>query len=222
MNSPVSEPSDVGPIADGHLRVSDSDRDQVSTVLGTAYAEGRITADEHAERLDQVLQARTFDDLIPVTRDLIPDPRATALPASTGATSTGATTTGADSLIDTSHESEPERLIAIFGHAGRNGPYRVRRATTALATFGGIDLDLTEAVFEAPVVELTVFTCFGGVNVLVPDGVVVRDETAGIFGGTNVESNTGASGGPVLVVKGVNFFGGTSVEGVTKKRRKKH
>ena len=34
----------------GQFRVSDADRDQVTEVLHAAYAEGRITLDEHAER----------------------------------------------------------------------------------------------------------------------------------------------------------------------------
>ena len=47
----------------GQLRVSDADRDQVTEVLHAAYAEGRITLDEHAERTAAALEAKTFDDL---------------------------------------------------------------------------------------------------------------------------------------------------------------
>ena len=71
MSDSFSEPSNVGPIAGGNLRASDADREQVTTVLSTAYAEGRLTLEEHEERLDQVLQAKTFDDLIPITQDLV-------------------------------------------------------------------------------------------------------------------------------------------------------
>ena len=47
----------------GQFRVSDADRDQVTEVLHAAYAEGRITLDEHAERTSAALEAKTFDDL---------------------------------------------------------------------------------------------------------------------------------------------------------------
>jgi hypothetical protein len=39
----------------GQLRVSDADRDQVTELLHTAYAEGRIDLDEHAERTSAAL-----------------------------------------------------------------------------------------------------------------------------------------------------------------------
>ena len=54
MTDRVPEPTNVGPIAGGNLRASDADRDQVATVLSTAYAEGRLTREEHDERLDQL------------------------------------------------------------------------------------------------------------------------------------------------------------------------
>ena len=53
MTEARPEPLNVGPIAGGSLRASDNDRDQVATVLSTAYAEGRLTKDEHDERLGQ-------------------------------------------------------------------------------------------------------------------------------------------------------------------------
>ena len=39
MTQPLPEPTNVGPIAGGNLRASDADRDQVATLLSTAYAE---------------------------------------------------------------------------------------------------------------------------------------------------------------------------------------
>ena len=74
MNDLVPEPTNVGPIAGGNLRASDADRDQVATLLSTAYAEGRLTREEHDERVEQLMMAKTFDDLIPITSDLVPAP----------------------------------------------------------------------------------------------------------------------------------------------------
>ena len=36
----------------------------VATLLSTAYAEGRLTREEHDERTDQLMSAKTFDDLV--------------------------------------------------------------------------------------------------------------------------------------------------------------
>src|ERR1700760_4254415 len=59
------------------LRISDIDRDRAAEVLREAHAQGRITVDELDERLTSVYSAKTFADLVPVTRDL-PAARAAA------------------------------------------------------------------------------------------------------------------------------------------------
>lgn len=206
-----SEPSGVGPIAGGNLRASDADREQVLTVLSTAYAEGRLTREEHDERLAQVLRARTFDDLIPLTSDLLTvssTPGAVAPPAAGYQVETATGTT------------EVDKMIAVFGGVNRKGRWRIRKTTQALAVFGGMDLDLREAIFEAPVVEISGFWCFGGLDLKVPEGIEVRDQVVGIFGGTDI-SDLGEHqpGAPTLVIKGLALFGGVSVKGPPRGRR---
>ena len=53
------------------LRASDRDRDVVNELLGTAYAEGRLTPEELDERSDLVAQSRTLGDLPPILDDLV-------------------------------------------------------------------------------------------------------------------------------------------------------
>jgi hypothetical protein len=117
--------------------------------------------------------------------------------------------------IDTSATSdESDKLIAIFGGVTRNGNWRIRRHTHAVAVFGGMDLDLRTAVFESPTVEISGFWCFGGLDIKVPAGIQVRDQTAGIFGGTDVRDlGDPVPGAPTLVIKGMTLFGGVSVRG---------
>ena len=52
------------------LRASDADRDRAASVLNEALAEGRLTAEEHSERLDSIYAAKTQADLVPVLEDL--------------------------------------------------------------------------------------------------------------------------------------------------------
>ena len=208
---PVPEPNNVGPIAGGNLRASDADRDQVATLLSAAYAEGRLSREEHDERIDQLMAAKTFDDLLPITRDLVivgpPAPVATPQSSSRFA-------------IDTTGQNpESDKMIAIFGGVTRKGRWRVRKNTHALALFGGMDLDLRDAIFEAPVVEISGFWCFGGLDIKVPEGIEIQDQTAGIFGGTDVRDiGDPAPGAPTLVIKGVSLFGGVSIKGPKKRR----
>lgn len=217
MPDSTIEPTNVGPIAGGSLRASDADREQVATVLSTAYAEGRITREEHDERLDQVLGARTFDDLVPITSDLVLTPSvAPAQPP--------ATVPGTPFAVDTtSANPDTEHLVAIFGGATRSGKWRMRRSTQAFALFGGVDLDLREAVFEAPIVEITGAWCFGGLDIKVPEGIEVRDQTVGVFGGTEVRDlGEPAPGAPVVVIKGLALFGGVSVRGPKPAKKRRH
>jgi Domain of unknown function (DUF1707) len=215
MSDSFAEPANVGPSAGGSLRASDADREKVATVLSAAYAEGRITRDEHDERLDQVMRARTFDDLVPITSDLVP----AALPSPGQASALGTSY----ALETANPSSETEYLVAIFGAATRTGRWRVRKSSTALAVFGGVDLDLRNAIFEAPVVEITGLWCFGGLDIKVPEGIEVRDQTIGIFGGTDVRDlGDPQPGAPVVVIKGLALFGGVSVRGPKSAKKRRH
>jgi pyruvate/2-oxoglutarate dehydrogenase complex dihydrolipoamide acyltransferase (E2) component len=51
-------------------RASDADRDAAAALLGAAFAEGRLTADEHGERLSATYAARTWQQLRQLTADL--------------------------------------------------------------------------------------------------------------------------------------------------------
>jgi DUF1707 SHOCT-like domain len=55
------------------VRASDADREAVAGVLSSAFAEGRLTATEHAERIRDAYGARTRGELAGLTADL-PDP----------------------------------------------------------------------------------------------------------------------------------------------------
>jgi hypothetical protein len=211
MTQPVPEPNNVGPIAGGNLRASDADRDQVATLLSTAYAEGRLSREEHDERIDQLMAAKTFDDLLPITQDLVIVGPPAPVPRPQSSSRFAIDTTG--------QNAESDKMIAIFGGVTRKGRWRVRKNTHALALFGGMDLDLRDAIFEAPVVEISGFWCFGGLDIKVPEGIEIQDQTAGIFGGTDVRDvGDPAPGAPMLVIKGVTLFGGVSIKGPKKRR----
>jgi hypothetical protein len=61
MDSPAGRPD---------VLASDADREAVSGRLSSAFAEGRLTAAEHAERVRGACGARTRGDLAALTADL--------------------------------------------------------------------------------------------------------------------------------------------------------
>lgn len=63
-------------------RASDADRHQLLATLQQHTAAGRLTLDEYADRVDQVLHARTHGELAAVVEDLPAEPAAD--PSATG------------------------------------------------------------------------------------------------------------------------------------------
>ena len=65
------EPQDVGPLYGGDLPILESDGQMVMTLLRAAHSDGRISDFEVSTRLQRAQFASTFDDLVPITRDLM-------------------------------------------------------------------------------------------------------------------------------------------------------
>ena len=64
-------PDLVGPEGgDTVTLASDADRDAAASVLNEAFAEGRLTADEHGERVRAAYAGRTWQELARLTADL--------------------------------------------------------------------------------------------------------------------------------------------------------
>ncbi|WP_461007622.1 DUF1707 SHOCT-like domain-containing protein [Streptomyces capparidis] len=194
------------PVAYAEIRASDADRDRVAEILAQALAEGRLTTDEHAERLDAAYRSKTVGELEPLTRDLPDAARATA---------------PAPAAPPPAAEEAPA-AVAVFGGASRRGRWRVGREVNALAVFGGVEIDLTEAVFSSPEVVVKANAVFGGVEILVPENVSVRGGGGmGLFGGFDVKGHDSADpGAPVVRVRGLALFGGVSVRRGKGKRLK--
>ncbi|HZX05056.1 DUF1707 SHOCT-like domain-containing protein [Kribbella sp.] len=202
-----------------HLRASDIDRDQVVDVLRDALMSGRLTQDEHADRLEQALQAKTLGELEPITRDLVVPGQAAPIAQPAPAAST--------SLVPIEEPADPaasvDQLVAIFGGGERKGRWRVKRRTNALAVFGGHDLDMTDAVFEGREVTIYAVAVFGGIDITVPEGVTVRNEGIGIFGGFAAQGSEHPDpNAPTVVIKGVALFGGVGGQSSAKRHRKRH
>lgn len=213
MSSSPSEPLDVGPAVGGDLAATDLDREHVVLLLNEATNEGLLPAPERDRRVGMARAAETFDDLVPLTRDLVTvdGPQIRPAPLAVPSPSVRVDTTGATEAAD--------QIIAVFSAASRAGHWRVRKNTSVATLFGGAELDTTEATFEAQTVTVNVFCMFGGVGLKVPDGVEVRNQLSGIFGGVDVKVSQPQPGAPVVIVKGVALFGGVEIRNPKSKRR---
>jgi len=63
------------------MRASDADRDVVRAAFADAYADGRLTREEHDDRLTTLFGSRTLGELPPLVADLVPVSSPPAVPA---------------------------------------------------------------------------------------------------------------------------------------------
>ncbi|MEU9458124.1 DUF1707 domain-containing protein [Streptomyces sp. NPDC048312] len=204
---PAAPAAPVTPVEPAGIRASDADRDRIADILREAMAEGRLTAEEHAERVDAVYRAKTVGELEPLVRDL-PAPggaaRAAAAPGTYGHESPAGPTGPA------------ENLVAIFSSSTRKGRWRVGSRTNAFALFGSVEVDLTEALFGQRLTVINATSIFGSVEVKVPENISLRGSGTGVFGNFEVATLESADPeAPVVVVNGYSVFG--SVEAKPKR-----
>ena len=194
----------------GSYRASDADRDQVAEVLNTAYAEGRLALDEHQERTQAALEAKTFDDLTALTVDLVP---LQALPVHANAAAT-------QLVVSEGANPEADRISTVMSSVKREGRWRMRAHSVAHNVMGDIKLDLTRATFDAPVVELTGTQLMGSLVLRVPLGVTVVDEVTNVLGETSIKDvGEPDPSMPTIVLKGTNIMGDIKVRGPKKPSR---
>ncbi|MEV6697134.1 DUF1707 domain-containing protein [Streptomyces sp. NPDC051453] len=182
------------------LRASDADRDRTADILREALAEGRLTAEEHAERIDGVYRAKTHAELEPLVRDL-PGAHTRRRPA---AASPAPNRPGAGAVPAVADEN----LVAVFSTSARKGRWRVGRRTHAYAVFGNIEIDLSEAIFEYQQVVIKAVSVFGNVEVRVPENISLRGSGGGVLGNFEVDTLDSADpDAPVVYVDGIAVLG---------------
>ena len=178
------------------LRASDADRDRVLALLAEAASDGRLTPDEHAERVQRACTARTLGELADLTTDLVV---ASAQPV----------------------RLDGVRVVSgIFGPAKRDGRWVVPEVLTVNAMFGEVEVDVTQAILQARHVQLHATVIGARLVLIVPDGVSVVVNTPMVLGrrrgGTPPPADADT---PVIEVKGLVLGGEIIVRTPPKTRR---
>jgi len=170
---------------DPALRASDADRDRAATALGEAYATGRLTTVEHADRLGAVYSAKTVGELVPLTRDL---PQTSSTPAGLA-------------------PQERQQVTAVFSKVIRRGRWIASRQTHLVATFGALIVDLSRAVLPGREITVSISAYAAKVIVRVPPNAQVIDEVGALFAKRRVSGDDADGDGPVIRVVGRVAFG---------------
>ncbi|MER5552839.1 DUF1707 domain-containing protein [Streptomyces sp. NPDC002793] len=196
------------------MRASDAERERVAETLREAVAEGRLEMDEFEQRLDATFKARTHGELVPLVSDL-PAPGAAVAPV-VGVSP--ATVRGASGDVDWSRRiggpATSTWAFAFWSGFGRKGRWTVGRAFTAVAVWGGGDIDLREANFEDREVVIRCFAVMGGIDVKVPPHVDLHVNGLGFMGGFDEQTKDAGEpepGAPRVRVTGFALMGGVGV-----------
>lgn len=168
---------------DPALRASDADRDQVAAVLNEAYASGRLTSVEHADRLEATYRALTQGELAPITKDL-PETRSTAAPPVV----------------------EQQKVSAVFSKVIKRGRWIASRHTHLAATYGALIVDLSDAVLPGREITVSVSAFAAKMIVRVPPNAQVIDEVGAMFAKRQVSGGAPSADGPVIRVTGRATF----------------
>lgn len=206
------------------IRISDAERDAVANRLREAFAEGRLDADEHTERLDKAYGAKTAGELVPLLSDL-PDstvdtsPRSTAPPAKSGSP---APIYGAGRIVDKNPTSR--FTLALMSGSGVSGSWTMPATYVAAALMGGVEIDLREANFTARESTIHANAIMGGIEIFVPDDVRVRVHGIGIMGGYGLEGeqpSVNDRDAPIVNIVGIALMGAVEVRYAKRKHQKR-
>jgi hypothetical protein len=193
----MTDPQD--PSAPVELRASDADRERVADRLREAAVDGRITMDELDQRLETAYTSMTHAELRPLTRDLAaPDAPANAR--------------GAREMVGVT-PSRWRRSIVVMSGLDRRGRWVVPAWFSVFAFWGGVQLDLREAILTARETVIRADAVMAGIEIIVPDDVAVQVEGVGFMGAFDEAPGTAPPpGAPIIRITGIAFWAGIAVK----------
>ena len=101
--------------------------------------------------------------------------------------------------------------MAVFSGSERTYNNETFQGSNLAAIFGGVELDLRNAKFTKDTV-IKAFVLFGGIDIIVPDDIVVKLKSGFIFGGfTDERKNTSEKGKHTIYIDAAGGFGGVTI-----------
>lgn len=196
------------------LRCSDSDRQLVTDVLNTAYADGRITLEEHDERVDRAHAAKTFRELNTITADLIAGPAVDPPGSRPGQALSTTPKPGAPAPIEFTGGT------SIMSTLKPAPPVSLPQDVTITTVLGEVRLDLVGATFAASTVRIRLQACMAEVRIRVPEGIMVIDNVNHSLSESKIRGQVPGSPGITVILEGWSVMAEVQVLGPDSKPRK--
>ncbi|OLL71495.1 hypothetical protein Ae168Ps1_5998 [Pseudonocardia sp. Ae168_Ps1] len=180
--------SSEGPIAPRDLRVSHDEREHVTALLARHHTEGRLTADEFAERSARASAAVTRADLNGTVADL-------------------------PGALDAVPTREVLELTNTAGDLRRGGEWLVPPRIVVRSWFGNARLDMRRARFITGEVVIECDLTFGNLELRLPPEATVDVEDVSTSVGSVLDRRGAAAerGVPHVIVRGGTLIGNIRV-----------
>ncbi|GAA3971447.1 DUF1707 SHOCT-like domain-containing protein [Gordonia caeni] len=196
-------PAPIGDDDRARVRASNADREEANAFLSAAMSVGALSPEEYTERAGTALAATTLAELDALCADL-PMNR---LGAAVAEGSLGPTRVSASGAAPVS------RAVAIMSSSEISGGAVVGAELTAFTVMGGVEIDLREVEFTAPVLTISCRAIMGGIRIVVPSDITVEVHGSGIMGGfSGKAAGPGRPGAPRVVIKGLALMGGVETQ----------
>ena len=177
----------------------------------TQHGEQSGLAHRPSEVQDRVRRHASADEEMPVIQPSMGevDRRQGVQPASAQGLEPAARPTAP--VTGQSSQSSQSNQVRVFGDLTRTGQFRLEEKSSSMMLFGDVFLDLREAELPAES-EVTAYSLFGDVKVIVPPGVNVLVSGFSLFGDDKVENSQRLEGGPTLKIHRVGAFSDVKVK----------
>jgi hypothetical protein len=195
MMAPMADPPRTALSPPGLI----AEREKVVARLSDAFAHDHLNIEEFERRLSLAHERNTVASINQLVDDL--------------AKADGEV--HAQALAHASDVPDDEEITAIFGGSQFSGPRPLPRRLKVRAMFGGVLVDLRDALFPDGIIEVEVKAVFGGVQIIVPPTLAVECHGVAILGGFETLHRAPANpepSSPLLRVRGRALFGGVQIE----------
>ncbi|MGH3095724.1 MAG: DUF1707 SHOCT-like domain-containing protein [Streptosporangiales bacterium] len=182
-------------LPESSMRASDADRERVARLLGEALAEGRLTAEEHDERIANLYAARTYGEVAPLLADLPDRANEVGLRSPSGEVAQG---TGVSPLL------------ALLSSTSAHPTGRIAGQMHATALLGNARVDLRYADMRDGI-AIQAQAVFGAVDIYVPLDARVTMTGVPILGALQHPYEPGPVDGPKVAIRAVALFGTVTV-----------
>lgn len=184
------------------------DRERVIQTLCSHYAHDQLSTQELEARFDLAYKATNTSELQQLVAGLPALAPALAVPAPGAPIALEGGLAQQVERRASRPVAEEKRHFVMMSEYKRRGEWTPPRRTVLRVIMGSALIDLREATFEDPEVEIEIFTMMGEVKIIVPPWIRVESDGTAFMGEFDQQHSAGMDrDSPVVHITGTTFMG---------------